>query len=87
MDEPVVLCTHFGKGRGYYIVLGHDVRAIENLGFQTLMLRGTEWAATNKVTIPIPNVLRIADQSTSEYSRRVATKKKDSWWIKIASHL
>jgi len=24
------------------------------VGFRTLMLRGTEWAATGKVTIPIP---------------------------------
>ena len=74
-DEPMVFCTHFGKGRGYYIALGHDVAAIENLGFQTLMLRGTEWAATNKVRIPIPNELRIADKSTSKQSSRGSTKK------------
>ena len=24
------------------------------VGFQMLMLRGTEWAATGKVTIPVP---------------------------------
>jgi len=74
-DEPMVFCTHFGKGRGYYIALGHDVAAIENLGFQTLMLRGTEWAATNKVRIPIPDELRIADKSTSKQSSRGSTKK------------
>jgi hypothetical protein len=24
------------------------------VGFQTVLLRGTEWAATGKVTIPVP---------------------------------
>ncbi|MCD6304568.1 MAG: ThuA domain-containing protein, partial [Planctomycetes bacterium] len=51
-DEPVVLCTHMGKGRGFNLVLGHDTRALDNPGWQALMLRGTEWAATGKVTLP-----------------------------------
>lgn len=29
-------------------------RSMNGIGFQTLMLRGTEWAATGQVTIPIP---------------------------------
>ena len=53
-DEPVVLCTELGKGRGFNLVLGHDVRAMQNAAWQTLMLRGVEWAATGKVTIPLP---------------------------------
>ncbi len=52
--EVVAHCQPFGKGRCVNIVLGHDVRAIENVGFQALLLRGTEWAATGKVTIPAP---------------------------------
>jgi hypothetical protein len=28
--------------------------AMKGIGFQTLMLRGTEWAATGQVTIPVP---------------------------------
>ena len=51
-DEPVAMVTRFGKGRGYYLVLGHDVKAMSAAGFRTLLLRGTEWAATGKVTIP-----------------------------------
>ncbi|MHC4198510.1 MAG: ThuA domain-containing protein [Planctomycetota bacterium] len=53
-DEPVVIHTKLGKGRCFHLVLGHDVRAMQNVGWRTLMLRGTEWAATGKVTIPIP---------------------------------
>jgi len=33
---------------------GHDVRAMGGVAFQTLMLRGTEWAATGRVTVPLP---------------------------------
>jgi type 1 glutamine amidotransferase len=50
-DEPVAICTQSGKGRCFNLVLGHDVEAIEAPGWKTLMLRGSEWAATGKVTI------------------------------------
>ncbi len=50
-DEPMVMVTQFGKGRGFNLVLGHDLQAIGNPNFQTLLLRGTEWAATGRVTI------------------------------------
>ncbi len=53
--EPVVVPTALGRGRGLNIVLGHDVHAMQNVGWQTLMLRGLEWAATGDVTIPIPD--------------------------------
>ena len=75
-DEPVVFCTPFGQGRGFYIVVGHNVQAIENLGFQTLMLRGTEWAAIDKVTIPIPDDLNEAHQIDSKYLRWVVKKNR-----------
>ncbi len=51
-DEVVALCTTFGKGRGFNLILGHDTTAMANPGWQTLMLRGLEWAATGQVTIP-----------------------------------
>jgi type 1 glutamine amidotransferase len=47
-SEPVVLVTHYGKGRGFYLVLGHDTEAMSNQGWQTLLLRGTKWAAKKK---------------------------------------
>ena len=48
-DEPVAFVTTFGKGRGFNLVLGHDVRAMQSSGFKSLLLRGTEWAATGTV--------------------------------------
>jgi type 1 glutamine amidotransferase/HEAT repeat protein len=50
-DEPVAMITRFGKGRCFNLVLGHDVQAMETPAFQTLLLRGAQWAATGQVTI------------------------------------
>jgi type 1 glutamine amidotransferase len=54
-DEPLVAWQEYGKGRVFDNILGHDVNTIKNVAFQAIMLRGTEWAATGKVTIPIPD--------------------------------
>ena len=51
-DEPVAICTQFGKGRCFNLVLGHDTKAMENVNWKMLMLRGTEWAATGSVIRP-----------------------------------
>jgi uncharacterized protein len=48
-DEPIVMATAFGKGRGLNLVLGHDLQAMAGPGFARLMVRGTEWAATGSV--------------------------------------
>lgn len=50
-NQPLVMTTGFGKGRGFAMLLGHSAEFMDTPGFQTLLLRGTEWAATDKVTI------------------------------------
>ncbi len=52
--EPVLVATRLGKGRGVNLVLGHDVQAMRNAGWRTLLLRAGEWAATGEVTVSIP---------------------------------
>jgi len=56
--EPMVWVIPFGTGRVFTCLLGHvmgeDTAAIRCVGFQTLMCRGCEWAATGDVTLPIP---------------------------------
>lgn len=52
--EPMVVVTEHGKGRVFHCAMGHDVTSMAGIGFQTLMLRGTEWAATGTVTLPLP---------------------------------
>jgi type 1 glutamine amidotransferase len=51
-QENNIFSTEFGGGRGFAIFLGHDVVAMSNPAWRTLLQRGTEWAATGKVTIP-----------------------------------
>jgi uncharacterized protein len=56
-NEPMIWVIPYGKGRVFTTVMGHamgdDVTAIRCNGFRDVMLRGTEWAATGNVTIPI----------------------------------
>jgi type 1 glutamine amidotransferase len=53
-DEPVVWVATYGKGRVCENVLGHDVKAMQSLGFQTLLIRGVEWAATGEAHYAVP---------------------------------
>jgi type 1 glutamine amidotransferase len=50
--ENLLFTTESGGGRGFAIFLGHDVVTMKNTAWRTLLKRGTEWAATGKVTIP-----------------------------------
>ena len=52
--EPMLITTQLGQGHGLNLLLGHDVPAMRNVGFRTLLLRGTEWAASGRGTIPVP---------------------------------
>ena len=52
-NEPVALITQYGKGRGFYLVLGHDTSAMTHPGWKNLLIRGTLWAAKRKVTSSI----------------------------------
>jgi type 1 glutamine amidotransferase len=53
--EPMIWTVKYGNGRVFHTPMGHDVTAMLCVGFQTTLTRGTEWAATGKVTIPIPS--------------------------------
>jgi uncharacterized protein len=52
--EPTLMVIDYEKGRVFHTTLGHEDYTFEGVGFITTLLRGTEWAATGKVTIPIP---------------------------------
>ena len=57
-NEPMIWVIPYGKGRVFTTVMGHvgggETKAIRCVGFQTVVARGSEWAATGKVTLPIP---------------------------------
>ncbi|MBF0197558.1 MAG: ThuA domain-containing protein [Planctomycetes bacterium] len=52
--EPILMVIDYGKGRVFHTTLGHDDYSFEGVDFITTFLRGTEWAATGKVTISVP---------------------------------
>ena len=56
--EPMDWVRQYGRGRVYTTMLGHTWKNeanpnLDDLGFQTLLARGTEWAATGSVTLPV----------------------------------
>ena len=53
--EPALMVLNYGKGRIFHNIMGHADYSVQCVGFITTMLRGTEWAATGKVTLPIPD--------------------------------
>jgi len=53
-DEPMLMVLSYGKGRIFHTTLGHDAMAMSCVGFMTTFQRGTEWAATGKVTQKVP---------------------------------
>jgi type 1 glutamine amidotransferase len=58
--EPIVWVATYGKGRVCENVLGHDVAAMQSPAFQTLLIRGVEWAATGEARAPVPKALEPA---------------------------
>lgn len=54
VHEPMIFTIRYGKGRVFHTPLGHDTQAMSCVGFAVTLQRGTEWAATGKVTIPLP---------------------------------
>lgn len=52
-DHPQIWTSDYGKGRVFSITIGHDEVSLHFQPLQTLLLRGTEWAATGAVTLPV----------------------------------
>ena len=60
-DEPMLMVLSYGKGRVFHTTLGHDVPALSSVDFVVTFQRGTEWAATGKVTQRVPANFPAAD--------------------------
>jgi uncharacterized protein len=63
--EPMLMVLPYGRGRVFHTALGHADYSMKCAGFVTTLLRGTEWAATGEVTIPVPETFPSAEKSVS----------------------
>lgn len=50
--EPVLCVSQYERGRCVNLMLGHDVTAMQNPGFQRLLRRSCLWAARRPVVLP-----------------------------------
>ncbi len=70
-DEPMLMALSYGNGRIFHTTMGHDIPALSCVGFIVTLQRGTEWAATGKVTQKVPADFPSADKVVT---REVAAK-------------
>ncbi len=63
--EPTLFTVNYGKGRMFHTVLGHAASQMHCVGFIVTLQRGTEWAATGKVTLTkVPADFPTAEKSS-----------------------
>jgi len=61
--EPALFTVRYGKGRVFHTVLGHAPEQMRSVGFIVTYQRGTEWAATGRVTqVEVPEDMSTADK-------------------------
>ena len=54
--EPMLFTIRYGKGRIFHTALGHAPEQMRSIGFIVTLQRGTEWAATGRVTqVDVPD--------------------------------
>jgi len=63
--EPMLWVIPYGQGKVVTNVMGHENgKAVQCVGFVTIMLRSCEWLATGKVTIKIPDHFPTEEKSS-----------------------
>jgi type 1 glutamine amidotransferase len=63
--EPMIWTVTYGKGRVFHTPMGHDLDGMRCVGFMATLQRGTEWAATGKVTIALPENFPTAEKTSA----------------------
>ena len=51
--EPMIMTISYGQGRVFHTPMGHADYSMRCAGFYDVVRRGTEWAATGKVTLAL----------------------------------
>ncbi len=60
--EPQLMTIAYGQGRVFHIAYGHAAKQCQSVAFIVPFQRGTEWAATGKVTQRVPQDFPGADE-------------------------
>jgi HEAT repeat protein/type 1 glutamine amidotransferase len=61
--EPMLFTIRYGKGRVFHTAIGHAAEQLRCIGFIVTYQRGTEWAATGRVTqVDVPDDFPTADK-------------------------
>jgi type 1 glutamine amidotransferase len=68
----MLMTINYGQGRVFHNALGHMPKSMEDVGFIVTMQRGTEWAATGRVTLPLP---KPEDMSAEKIVKRLPKQK------------
>jgi type 1 glutamine amidotransferase len=65
VHEPMLWVIPYGEGKVVTNVMGHENgKAVQCVGFVTIMLRACEWLSTGKVSIPAPPNFPTEDKSS-----------------------
>lgn len=51
--EPMIMTIAFGQGRVFHTPMGHADYSMKCVGFQDVLRRGTQWAATGEVQLKL----------------------------------
>ncbi len=62
-DEPQLMVIEYGKGRIFHLAYGHAGSHLRAVSFIVPFIRGTQWAATGTVTIPVPPDMPTAEKT------------------------
>ena len=63
--EPMLMTIDYGSGRIFHTIMGHMDYSMECVGFITTLQRGSEWAATQKVTQSVPKDFPVTKTTSS----------------------
>ena len=63
MIIPMMMTIQYGDGRVIHTPMGHSDLSMKCAGFINTLQRGTEWAATGKVTQTIPENMPTAEKT------------------------
>lgn len=64
-NEPMIFTIDYGKGRVFHTPMGHADYSMRCVGFYNTLQRGTEWAITGDVTLPLSEGFPTADSVSS----------------------